>query len=107
VGKALAALFTALGKPFWNDSCLETINRPLERRLFVHPNTAVRIAASLPLAERVLLFCIAAGIDWQEARIPEDAVQALMMKGLIEQNATGKLTCTGDGRAVLAALSRR
>jgi hypothetical protein len=54
--------------------------------------------------ERVLLFCIASATDWLIARITEETGFALLEKGLIERDSTGRLLLTDRGRDVLRAM---
>jgi hypothetical protein len=60
--------------------------------------------ASLGVRDRVLLFCIASGTDWQRAGVTGEVVTALIVRGLIVRNGRGKLALTNDGRAVLRGL---
>jgi len=62
------------------------------------------MAASLTAPERVLLFCLASGTDWQKANITHATAQHMMIKGLVERQAAGSYMLTDEGRAVLAAL---
>jgi hypothetical protein len=55
-------------------------------------------AASLPLAEKILMFSIASHTAWEQAGITGTTVIAMMVKQLIEHDAGG------ERRAVLAAL---
>ena len=62
---------------------------------------AVRLAA----AERTLLFCVAGGIDWQDALgVTDDTVTAIVLRGLVERDAVGRLSLSGEGRATVAVL---
>jgi hypothetical protein len=67
--------------------------------------TAESIAAELTVPERMLLFCLASGTDWQAASITHATAQQMMIRGLIErdQGAT-RFALTEQGRAMLAAL---
>jgi hypothetical protein len=62
------------------------------------------VAAGLSVSERLLLFCIASHTDWQKAGVTGTTVTAMMVRGLIERNAGGRLSPTNEGREVLAAL---
>ena len=62
------------------------------------------VAASLSVPERLLLFCIASHTDWQQAGVTGRTVTGMMVRGLVERNAGGRLSLTNEGREVLAAL---
>jgi hypothetical protein len=62
------------------------------------------VAPNLTVAERVLLFCIASGTDWQKAGVSGATVTAVVVKGLIERDRAARLTLSEQGRAALAAL---
>jgi len=62
------------------------------------------VAAALSVRERVLLFCIASATDWLLARITEETGFALLEKGLIRRDTTGRLSVTDRGRDVLRAM---
>ncbi len=51
-----------------------------------------------------MLFCIVSKTEWKHASIPWATVTVLMVKRLIKRDASGDLTLTKQGRAVLAAL---
>jgi hypothetical protein len=70
--------------------------------------TPQSIAAELTVPERLLLFCLASGTDWQKAGITQATAQHVMVRGLIErdQGAT-RFVLTDEGRAVLGALLDR
>ena len=61
-------------------------------------------AAALNVPERVLLFCVASGTDWERAGITGTMVTATVIKGLLAREPTGGLYLTKDGRATLRAL---
>jgi hypothetical protein len=67
--------------------------------------TSHLIPAGLSIPERLLLFCLATGTDWQAASITHATAQQMMVRGLIER-ATGAASyrLTDQGRAVLEAL---
>ena len=60
--------------------------------------------AALSARERILLFCIASGTDWQRAGVMSETVTAMVVKGLLARHAPGRLALTDDGRAALRAL---
>jgi hypothetical protein len=62
------------------------------------------VAASLPVRERMLLFCIASATDWLLARITGETVVATLEKGLVERDTTGRISLTDHGRDVLRAM---
>jgi hypothetical protein len=63
------------------------------------------IAEGLTVPERTLLFCIDSGTDWQKASsVTGVTVTAMVLKDLVDRDAVGRLTLTGEGRAALAAL---
>jgi hypothetical protein len=63
------------------------------------------IAARLTAQERLLLFCLVSGGDWQAASITPATTQYMLMRGLI-QRADGATSykLTDQGRAVLRAM---
>ena len=56
------------------------------------------------MQERVLLFCVATGTDWQKADVAGDTTTVMVVKGLIDRDTAGRLTLTNAGRQVLRAL---
>ncbi len=60
--------------------------------------------ASLGVRERILLFCVASGTDWQRAGVTGETVTALVVRGLIVRDGDGRLTLTSRGRVVLRGL---
>ena len=54
--------------------------------------------------ERLLLFCIASGTNWQRAGITGEVVTALIVRGFLVRDETGHLALTDNGRAALRAL---
>ena len=58
----------------------------------------------LTVREPVLLLCAASNTDWEVAGIPGETVTAMVVKGLINRNAGGRLDLTNRGRATLRAL---
>jgi hypothetical protein len=71
----------------------------------MHKPTPHSIAPGLTVPERLLLFCLATGTDWQAASITHATAQQMMVRGLFER-ATGEASyrLTDQGRAVLEAL---
>jgi hypothetical protein len=69
--------------------------------------TAESTAAALTVPERLLLFCLASGTDWQAAGITHATGQHMMVRGLIERRAATRYVLTEPGRAVLAAFLER
>jgi hypothetical protein len=67
-------------------------------------STPAEVAAALSVRERVLLFCIASATDWLLARITAETATALLLKGLLQRDTTGRLSLTDRGRAVLRAM---
>jgi hypothetical protein len=64
-----------------------------------------RIAASLNVSERLLLFCIATDSDWAGAGITNATVRFLEVIKLVEPKPAAKgFILTERGHAVLAAL---
>jgi hypothetical protein len=67
--------------------------------------TPESIAAGLTVPERILLLCIDSRTDWQKvSRITGETVTAVVAKGLVDRDASGRLTLTGEGRAAVAVL---
>jgi hypothetical protein len=62
------------------------------------------VAADLSTPERILLFCLASGTEWAEAGVTGKTETAMVVRGLIDRDAAGRLVLTSDGRAVLDAL---
>jgi hypothetical protein len=63
---------------------------------------AIRTELSIP--ERILLFCVASGTEWEWAGVTGATVTVLVVRGLIERDAGGRLVLTKQGRAVLDAM---
>jgi len=59
---------------------------------------------ALGVRERMLLFCVASGTDWQRAGVTGETVTALVVKGLLSRDSVGRLILTEGGRAALRAL---
>jgi len=63
------------------------------------------IADDLTVSERILLLCIASGTDWQTAsRVTAATVAAMVLRGLVERDAAGQLSLSGEGRAAVEVL---
>ena len=61
--------------------------------------------ASLSVQERVLLFCLASGTDWERAGVTHATAQQVLVRGLIDRASTGsRFKLTPLGRDVLGAL---
>jgi hypothetical protein len=50
---------------------------------------AVRTELSIP--ERILLFCVASGTEWESAGVTGATVTVLVVGGMIERDADGRL----------------
>jgi hypothetical protein len=68
---------------------------------------ASNIAADLSVPERVLLFCIASGTEWERAGITGAVVTFMIVRGLVQRDPVGRLSLTKEGRAVFQALIGR
>jgi hypothetical protein len=62
------------------------------------------IAAGLNVPERMLLFCVASGTDWERAGIARAIVTSTVVRGLIQRDRFGQLSLTKHGRATFQAL---
>ena len=63
------------------------------------------IASELRLPERMMLFCIANGTDWERAGVTHATLQHLLLRGLIDRASTpARFKLTPLGRDVFAAL---
>jgi hypothetical protein len=61
--------------------------------------------ASLGVQERVILFCLGSGTDWERAGVTHATAQQVLVRGLINRASTReRFKLTPLGRAVLAAL---
>jgi hypothetical protein len=65
---------------------------------------ASTMAGELAVSERVLLFCVASGTDWERVGITGPMVTAMIVRGLIQCGPGGQLSLTKKGRAVLKEL---
>jgi hypothetical protein len=54
-------------------------------------------ATDLSTPERVLLFCVASDTEWERAGITGATVTAMIVRGLIEQDAANRLALTEQG----------
>jgi hypothetical protein len=61
-------------------------------------------ATALTVPERLLLLCVASGIDLKHAKIAEQVAIEVVVKGLIDRDAEGHLALTDRGRVVLRAM---
>ena len=59
---------------------------------------------ALTVRERILLFCVASGTDWQRAGIPGEIVTEMVVKSLVVRDPLGRLALTNGGRAAARAL---
>jgi hypothetical protein len=67
--------------------------------------TPENVAAGLSVPERTLLFSIACGVDWNHnPSITRATVVATVLRGLVERDATGRLTLSGEGCAAVRVL---
>jgi hypothetical protein len=66
--------------------------------------TPAQTAEALSVPERLLLLCVASGIDFKHAKITERVATEVVVKGLITLDTGGVLTLTDRGRAVLRAM---
>jgi hypothetical protein len=62
---------------------------------------ASTIAADLTVQERVLLFCLASGTEWAQAGVTGATATAMLVRGLVNRRASGRLGLTPQGRAAL------
>jgi hypothetical protein len=65
---------------------------------------AAHAAPALTISERILLFCVASGTDWEHGGITGATVTTMVVRGLIERDAGNRLTLTDQGRAAFDAL---
>jgi hypothetical protein len=59
---------------------------------------------ALTVQERVLLFCVGTGTDWQRAGVLSEVVTEMMVAALISRDGLGRLALATGGRDVLQAL---
>jgi hypothetical protein len=63
------------------------------------------IASDLRVSERIMLFCLASGTDWERGGVTHATSQHLLLRGLIDRASTAaRFKLTPLGRGVLAAL---
>jgi hypothetical protein len=62
------------------------------------------IRAELSIPERILLFCVASGTEWDRAGVTGATITVLVVRGLIERDVGGRLVLTKQGRAALDAM---
>jgi hypothetical protein len=60
--------------------------------------------SELSTPERILLFCVASGTEWERAGVTKATVTMLVVRCLIERDAGGRLVLTKKGRAALDAM---
>jgi hypothetical protein len=65
------------------------------------------VPTELSVPERVLLFCLASGTEWAHAGVTGATATAMLVRGLVERDASGRLELTPHGRATLDALLKR
>jgi hypothetical protein len=62
------------------------------------------IHSELSTPERILLFCVASGTEWERADVTKATIAMLVVRCLIERDAGARLVLTKKGRAALDAL---
>ena len=71
------------------------------------PRTPAETAALLSLQERLFLFCLASGTDWQRAGVNLGAATQLVVRNLVERDPSpARFRLTASGVKVFAALVR-
>src|SRR5437588_6937181 len=66
-----------------------------------------KTASDLRVPERIMLFCLASGTDWERAGVTHATAQQLLVRDLIDRDqSAGRFNLTPLGREVLAALLR-
>jgi hypothetical protein len=65
---------------------------------------ASEIAVELGVKERVLLFCLASGTDWERAGVRHATAQHMLVRGLIANPDPRDSSSRRSGRDALAAL---
>jgi hypothetical protein len=55
------------------------------------------VAAELTVQERVLLFCLGSGTEWAQAGVTGATATAMLVRGLAERDASGRLALTPQG----------
>jgi hypothetical protein len=66
-----------------------------------HPTRDIPV---LNVRERLLLFCVGSGTDWQRVGVLSENVTAMTVKRLISRDALGRLSLTNSGRKALRVL---
>jgi len=66
--------------------------------------TPEMIAEGLTVPERIMLFCVASGTDWQKAGVTHMVAQQVLIRGLIDRRGANSYVLTDQGRIVLEAL---
>jgi hypothetical protein len=72
--------------------------------LMAEPHDQRKIAAELSGSERVLLFCLASGTEWAQAGVTGATATMMLVRGLVERDALGRLQMTPQGREVFKVL---
>jgi hypothetical protein len=54
-------------------------------------------APTLSISERILLFCVASGTDWERAGVTGATITAMVIRDLIERDSVNRLTLTAQG----------
>jgi hypothetical protein len=73
----------------------------------VMPKTKPVSLDALSVPERILLFCVASATEWERAGVTGSTVTVMIVRGLIERDAGGRLIPTKQGRATLTALLKQ
>ena len=64
-----------------------------------------KLTTKLSAQDRVILFCVATGIDYGSVGIIDHAMQSMAIRGFIAHNReSGAYTLTDSGRATLTAI---
>jgi hypothetical protein len=61
----------------------------------------------LSIPERVLLFCVASGTEWERAGVTGPEVTAAIVRGLVQRDPAGQLWLTKEGRTTFKELIER
>jgi len=62
------------------------------------------IGDDLRIPERLMLFCLASGTEWERAGVTHATAQQMLVRGLIDrEGAAGRFRLTPLGRSVFAA----
>jgi hypothetical protein len=82
------------------------LSTKLEKERLMPPRMSIEsIADGLNVPERLLLFWLASGTDWQKGGITHATAQHVMIRGLIDRDgAAASFVLTDEGRAVLSSL---